>query len=171
MLDQWCYHVLIHLSVVQRITGITEEMLRDEEPLSTVLPKFLAWVSTTTEEVSKQTKRRHHPGTTEVNADWQRLSTCTIVSSPQYSTGSSQWVCIRLSTALSWDGTNTRTWPIYMHSMQYPLLWHTNLHETGKQDEDDKFQVYFEYIMLSCLGKEKWQWIFPRSEAWIEEFL
>ena len=56
-------------SVVQRITGTTEEMLRDKEPVSTVLLKFLAWVSTTTEEVSKQTKQRHHPGTTEVNAD------------------------------------------------------------------------------------------------------
>ena len=58
-------------SVVQRITGITEEMLRDKEPVSTVLPKFLARVSTTTEEVSKQseTKQQHHPGTTEVNAD------------------------------------------------------------------------------------------------------
>ena len=154
MLDQQCYIVMFSsTSVVQDISGINEAMLRDKESLSTVLRKFLAWVSKTTKEVSEQTKRRHHPGTTEASADWQRLSTCTIiVLSPQYSTGGTQWRQVWLSTAVSWDGKNTRTWSIYSHPMQYPLRWHTNLHETGRHD--DKFWEKYYVCKLFCLGTE-----------------
>ena len=44
------------------ITGITNEMLQSESPLSLVLPEFLHWVVTTTDMVNEETKAPHYPG-------------------------------------------------------------------------------------------------------------
>ena len=43
------------------ITGITNEMLQSESPLSLVLPEFLHWVVTTTDG-TEETKAPHYPG-------------------------------------------------------------------------------------------------------------
>ena len=52
--------IVLSTIIVQRLTGITDAMVKDEEPLSMVLPKFFSWLSETTQEVSKSTKL--HPG-------------------------------------------------------------------------------------------------------------
>ena len=44
-------------------TGITAAVLRNEKPLSKVLPEFLKWVYITTQEVSEETSAPYHPGT------------------------------------------------------------------------------------------------------------
>ena len=51
------------INVVRHITGITADMLKDEEPLSIILPKFFSWLSDTTQEVTESTGLPHHPGT------------------------------------------------------------------------------------------------------------
>ena len=43
-------------------TGITAAVLRNEKPLSKVLPEFLKWVYITTQEVSEETSAPYHPG-------------------------------------------------------------------------------------------------------------
>ncbi len=49
--------------IVTRLTGISQTMLRNEQPLSAVLPQFLQWISTVTAEVSDATSITHFPGT------------------------------------------------------------------------------------------------------------
>jgi len=45
------------------LTGISQTMLRNEQPLSVVLPQFVQWISTVTAEVSDATSITHFPGT------------------------------------------------------------------------------------------------------------
>ncbi len=45
-----------------RITGISQAMLRNEQPLSLVLLQFLQWVTSVTAEVSDATSTSHFPG-------------------------------------------------------------------------------------------------------------
>jgi len=47
---------------VTRITGISQAILRNEKPLSMVLPQFLQWVTSVTAEVSDTTSTTHFPG-------------------------------------------------------------------------------------------------------------
>ena len=51
---------------VTRLTGISQAMLRTEQPLSVVLPQFLDWVDTVVAEVSDVTCTTHFPGMTTV---------------------------------------------------------------------------------------------------------
>ena len=44
---------------VTRLTGISQAMLRTEQPLSVVLPQFLDWVDTVVAEVSDATCTTH----------------------------------------------------------------------------------------------------------------
>ncbi len=53
----------LHISIiVTRITGISQAVLRKEQPLSSVLPQFLQWVTLATAEVSDATSITHFPG-------------------------------------------------------------------------------------------------------------
>ena len=51
---------------VTRLTGISQAILRTEQPLSVVLPQFLDWVDTVVAEVSDATCTTHFPGMTTV---------------------------------------------------------------------------------------------------------
>ena len=58
-----CVCVLIFLCApVTKVTGITATMIRNEKPLSEVLPLFLDWMQSTTEYVSDNTDTVHYPG-------------------------------------------------------------------------------------------------------------
>ena len=59
------YYMVSSTSVVQHITGITEAMLRDEEPLSTVLTKFSVQVSKT--HVKKRFQKNQMPSPSRYN--------------------------------------------------------------------------------------------------------
>ena len=47
---------------VSEKTGINAALLRHEKPLSAVLPNFLKWIATTTQEVTEQVGTLHYPG-------------------------------------------------------------------------------------------------------------
>ncbi len=49
-------------AIVSKLTGITANSLRNEKPLSEVLPHFLRWIKSTTENVSDNTDTVHYPG-------------------------------------------------------------------------------------------------------------
>ena len=51
---------------VTRLTGISQAMLRTEQPLSVAPPQFLDWVDTVVAEVSDATCTTHIPGMTTV---------------------------------------------------------------------------------------------------------
>ena len=52
---------------VSRVTGIASTLLRNERPLSFVMPMFLEWVATTTSYIGGNTKIPHYPGIMELN--------------------------------------------------------------------------------------------------------
>ncbi len=49
--------------IVSRLKGITTALLRQEKPLSAVLPMFFEWVASTVAYVNQATKTSHYPGT------------------------------------------------------------------------------------------------------------
>ena len=55
-------YLMIHVSAVSAITGITTALLRHEQPLSAVLQDFLKWLVLTTQEVSEASHAPHFPG-------------------------------------------------------------------------------------------------------------
>ncbi len=56
-----CLYYYLYDSV-SKVTGITATMLRNEKPLSEVLPLLLQWIQSTTEYVSDCTDTVHYPG-------------------------------------------------------------------------------------------------------------
>ena len=54
---------LLWIILVSEKTGIAAAVLRNEKPLSKVLPEFLKWIYITTQEVSEETSALYHPGT------------------------------------------------------------------------------------------------------------
>ena len=49
-------------NAVREKTGISATILRQEPPLSVVLPDFLKWLTDTTDEVSQKCNAVHYPG-------------------------------------------------------------------------------------------------------------
>ena len=47
---------------VSKVNGITTAMLRREDPLSVVLPKFMEWLTSTVEAIKQATRTLYHPG-------------------------------------------------------------------------------------------------------------
>ena len=60
------FNIIAVIYSVTRLTGISQAMLRTEQPLSVVLPQFLDWVDTVVAEVSDATCTTHFPGMTTV---------------------------------------------------------------------------------------------------------
>ena len=55
-------HLYLLFIIVTRVTGITETLLRTEQPLSVVLPLFITWIDAVVQQVSDATSVTHFPG-------------------------------------------------------------------------------------------------------------
>lgn len=54
--------------IVSDKTGITAALLRQEKPLSEVLPEFLKWIHITTQEYNEASDSDHYPGLSKFDA-------------------------------------------------------------------------------------------------------